>query len=314
MKIFFLSFVLTFAAILVMPDVQGQPAFMPGDRVLFEAHNCYPYHGLWNNRIDKALDAGFPLAIEIDVMWYVNAETGEGSLVVAHSEPLSGEEPTLKDYFFERIRPIMEEALASGDTTGWPLITLNINDIRSNQPEAFKTVQQLTESYGAWLCAAVKGATPDLPAPIDVKPLLVLTGGGRQEIEHFYDAVPVGGTLRVFGSGNPDKAADNFRRWINYSWSAVEPEGQRKATEWNEEKAARLQALVENAHKQGYWIRFYSLNGHPVAATARLGLSPGYNFGDLEKVRIRWEAADNAGVDFIATDQIEEAKASAVEK
>ena len=44
-------------------------AFLPGERVLFEAHNCYPYHGFWNNRLDKELNAGCPLAIEIDVMW-----------------------------------------------------------------------------------------------------------------------------------------------------------------------------------------------------------------------------------------------------
>ncbi len=303
-------YIFAFAVLSLMPCVQGQPAFLPGDRVLFEAHNCYPYHGLWNNRIDKALAAGFPLAIEIDVMWHVNKETGEGRLVVAHSEPLSGEEPTLKDYFFERIRPIMEEALAARDTTNWPLITLNINDIRSNQPEAFESAKQLVASYEAWLCTTIKGAAPDPPAPIDIKPLLVLAGGGRQETTYFYDAVPAGETLHIFGSGNPQKAADNFRRWINYSWSAVEPEGQRKATEWNDEKATRLQNLVMDAHKQGYWIRFYSLNGHPMAATARLGLSPGYNFGDLEKVRLRWEAAAKAGVDFIATDQIEEAKSS----
>jgi len=34
--------------------------FLPGERVLVEAHNCYPYHGMWNNRIDRALSTTFP--------------------------------------------------------------------------------------------------------------------------------------------------------------------------------------------------------------------------------------------------------------
>lgn len=308
MKFYFPFGLIALAVITVMPSAQGQSGFLPDERVLFEAHNCYPYHGLWNNRIDKALEAGFPLAIEIDVMWHVNEETGVGRLLVAHSDPLTGEEPTLTAYFFERIRPHIEAALASGDKTDWPLITLNINDIRSKQPEAFAAAWTITERHAAWLCTATKGAAPDPPAPIDVKPLLVLSSGGRYARQHFYDAVPEGGTLRIFGSGSPKENADNFRRWINYSWSAVEREGQSKATAWNTEKEERLQSLVQNAHERGYWIRFYSLNGHPATAAARLGLSPGYNFGDLETVRIRWEKAKAAGVDFIATDQIAEAK------
>lgn len=296
--------VCVFAGLLSAAAV-AQAGYMPGERVLFEAHNCYPYHGLWNNRIDKALESGLPLAIEIDVMWFSDAETGSGRLVVAHSEPLSGEEPTLQAYFFERIRPIVEKALADNDTKDWPIITLNINDIRSNNPNAYDTVKSLTETYAAWLCSTTKGAD-DAPAPLDTKPVLVLTTGGSQAKKTFYDDVEAGQPLRLFGAGDPDTDADNFHRWINYSWSAVEPEGQSRAKDWTDEKAARLQSLVENAHKRGYWIRFYSLNGHPVTATARLGLSPGYNFGAIEKVRIRWEAAVKAGVDFIATDQINE--------
>jgi hypothetical protein len=48
------------------------------------------------------------------------------------------------------------------------------------------------------------------------------------------------------------------------------------------------------------------LNGHSTTDGRRLGLSPGYNFGSLDAVRIRWRAAIDAGVDFIATDQYED--------
>jgi hypothetical protein len=38
---------------------------------------------------------------------------------------------------------------------------------------------------------------------------------------------------------------------------------------------------------------------------ALLGWDPAYNFGSREAVAIRWRAAIDAGVDFIATDQYE---------
>jgi hypothetical protein len=53
----------------------------------------------------------------------------------------------------------------------------------------------------------------------------------------------------------------------------------------------------------GLWIRFYTLNGH--AGDNGMGWSEGYNFGSIEAARIRWRAAMDAGVDFIATDQYE---------
>jgi len=118
----------------------------------------------------------------------------------------------------------------------------------------------------------------------------------------FYDQVPVGGKLRMFGSGD-GRPATNFRRWRNYAWRSVEPEGQTKAKEWTPEKAARLKNLVDKAHKDGYWIRFYTLDGDPFPATH--GWSPDYNFGTLEAAQIRWRACIEAGVDFVATDQFE---------
>lgn len=286
--------------------VRAESSFLPGDRVLVEAHNCYPHKGLWNNRLEQALAAGLPLAVELDLMWYADEDTGEGRLIVSHGPQLSGNEPTLETYFFERIRPIVEPALADGDTSDWPLITLNINDMRSGAPEMFDATWELTGKFAHWLCTAVKGAPPDPPAPIEVKPILVLAGGGRRQTQTFYERVPVGDRLRIFGAGDHQTDACNFRRWINYPWTAVEREGQRHAGEWTEAKAARLQALVENAHNRGYWIRFYALNGHGPVATLRLGLNPFYNFRSIEAAQIRWAAASRAGVDFIATDQPQE--------
>ena len=70
--------------------------------------------------------------------------------------------------------------------------------------------------------------------------------------------------------------------------------------------ATRLKSLVEDAHRRGYWIRFYTLNGHAAADTALRGWTPSYNFGSLAAVTVRWRAAKAAGVDFIASDQYED--------
>jgi glycerophosphoryl diester phosphodiesterase len=83
----------------------------------------------------------------------------------------------------------------------------------------------------------------------------------------------------------------------------VEEGGQRNAGDWTQVDDDRLQSLVRAAHAKGLWIRFYTLNGH--AESDSLGWTQSYNFGSLEQARLRWQAAIEAGVDFIATDQYE---------
>jgi len=91
---------------------------------------------------------------------------------------------------------------------------------------------------------------------------------------------------------------------VNLPWGAIEEGGPPRAGEWTTQDRARLDALVRQAHQRGLWIRFYTLNGHSAAASR--GWTAGYNFGSLEAVRERWQAAIRTGVDFIATDQYED--------
>src|SRR5579864_4969294 len=126
--------------------------FAPGARVLLDAHNCYPYNGRWTDRIDRALSTGAPLAIEQDLVWFRDPSTGKGRSLVAHDEPgkpalgLTGSEPTLRDYFFERVRPIVERALREGRPDTWPVLTLNL-DFKTEEPEHLAAVWALLSQY-----------------------------------------------------------------------------------------------------------------------------------------------------------------------
>lgn len=299
-----------------------------GSRPLLDAHNCYPYDGRWKDRIERALKTGFPVGIEQDLAWYVDPQTGEGRAVVTHSEKTTGEHPSLRDYFFERVRPLMEKALADGDRARWPLIVVHF-DFKDNQAPLLRAVWKLLGEYQGWITTAPKLEDPHMLARFDVKPLLVLTEDPDAQETVFFDEVPVGSALRLFGSAHtrvppgdqqerthllatlaPEQLLTerptNYRRWWNNSWYEVEEGGQQKAGAWTAADNARLEALVEHAHRLGYWIRFYTLDGFDRATGENNGWFESYNFGSLDAVKERWRAAMAAGVNLIATDQYEE--------
>ena len=289
----------------------------PGSRTLMDAHNCYPYFEWWSDRIDRALSAGTPLAIEQDLAWYTDPKTGQSWSVVTHGEPLSGEEPTMEHYFFDRVRPIVEKALRDGDHGDWPLITLNL-DFKDNKPEHLAAVLALLRKYQAWITSAPKGNSLDVVQPLDPKPILVLSGEADEQQAVFYDQL--GPTDRVLDFGAihteshdpqappevlaPEKAS-NYRRWWNNPWRVVEASGQEHSGDWTPEKMRRLEALVEHAHANGLWIRFYTLDGATEQELSCHGWFRGYDFGSLAAARTRWRAAIAAHVDYIASDQYE---------
>jgi hypothetical protein len=306
--------------------------FAPGARVLLDAHNCYPYNGRWADRIDRALSTGTPLAIEQDLVWYRDPATGKGRSLVAHDERdkpalgLNGTEPSMRDYFFERVRPLVERALAEQRRDTWPILTLNL-DFKTEEPQHLAAVWSLLREYRAWLTTAPRVASISDVQPLDVGPLLVLAGESDAQRKVFHDDVPVGERLLVFGAARPtlrqaggpaegrgrngkelpDLAPGlrtNYHRWWNNPWSVVELGGQRKAGAWTAADETRLGELVRAAHRAGLWMRFYTLNGHDPHDTSG-GWSEGYNFGSEQAVRERWRAAIRAGVDFVAVDQYE---------
>ncbi len=290
----------------------------PGTRVLLDAHNCYPYYEWWFDRIDRALRAGVPLAIEQDLLWARNPKTGAVASLLSHGGPPTGTEPGMREYFFEPIRSIVEKALREGNPSDWPLITLNL-DLKSEEPDHLAAIWQLLLQYQDWLTTAPRTARIDRMEAMNARPVLVLTGESDAQRAVFYDRVPEGGKLLVFGavhtntkdpSAPPEvlvkSPADNYHRWWNNSWHVIEPAGQSNAGDWTMEKEGRLTDLVQYAHAHNLWIRFYTLDGATKAELSCNGWFSTYNFGSREAVRKRWEAAAKAGVDYIATDQYED--------
>jgi hypothetical protein len=284
-------------------------AFKPGTRVLLDAHNCYPYDGQWPNRIERALGTGLPLAIEQDLAWFVDPHTGTGRSLVTHGPPFSGNEPSMREHFFERIRPLVERALRENQRSEWPVITLNL-DFKSDEAAHHEAVWRLLGEYETWLTTAPRTASASAVPALTPGPVLVLTGEQDEQERDFYDRVPVGGKLRVFGAVHRTGPAasltrTNYRRWSNNPWSVVEPEGQPKAGAWTPDDDARLRSAVRDAHAAGLWIRFYTLDGFTPGDQSNGWLAT-YNFGSIEAARERWTAAIRAGVDYVAVDQYEE--------
>ncbi len=291
------------------------------ERPMLDAHNCYPYEGRWTDRIDRAIGTGFPVAIEQDIAW------ANGSPVVSHTSKTTGSEPSLREHFFEHVRPIVEKALKENDRAKWPLIVVHF-DFKTLEPQVIRAVWDLLGEYESWITTAPQTSDPHVLAPFDKKPLLVLTEDADAQEEIFFRDLKPGARLRIFGSAHtgkfdaktreerahlaatlpPEKLLverpTNYRRWWNNSWAEVEEGGQQRAGDWTAADDARLRALVNRAHKLGYWIRFYTLDGF--SEEENRGWDQAYNFGSLAAAKLRWKAAYDAGVDLIATDQYED--------
>ncbi len=299
----------------------AQSDFLNHNRPLLDAHNCYPYEGRWADRIERALSTGYPVAIEQDIAW------ANGRPVVSHTSKTTGSEPPLRDYFFEKVRPIVEKALKENRKGSWPIIVVHF-DFKTLDPETIRGVWDVLGEYESWITTAPQTTDLHTLAPFDPKPLLVLTEDADEQEQIFFRDLKPGMKLRIFGSAHTAKIdaktreerarlmatlpaekllaerPTNYRRWWNSSWAEVEEGGQTRAGDWTADDDRRLRALVNRAHELGYWIRFYTLDGF--TQEENRGWDQGYNFGSKQAAMKRWKAAYDAGVNLIATDQYED--------
>src|SRR5262245_6840401 len=176
---------LVLAGVLAAIGIHAQPIGAPlVGRVTLHAHNCYPEEGRWTDRLDRALGTHvLPIAIEQDVVWYVDPATGKGRSVLAHGGDPTGKEPTLDEYFFARVRPIVERAIAENHRETWPVVYLHFN-VRGLEAPHLQYIWDMLGRYESWLTTAERRADDRL-MPLKVGPLMVLTEDGQDEI--FYD-------------------------------------------------------------------------------------------------------------------------------
>jgi hypothetical protein len=300
--------------------LHGSTSFKPGARTVLDAHNCYPYEGKWSDRIERALANGIPIAIEQDLFWFTDPKTHQSRSVLAHTPDFHGDEPSLETYFFERIRPIVEAEMRHPNPASWPIITLNL-DIKTEEYGHLRAIYKVLEQHREWLTIAINVVDPAFPQPLHPGPVLVLAGTSDRLEQVFRKEVPLGAPLLVFGAVHtiaidahtpPDQLevepVGNYRRWWNNSWAVVEDGGPSKAGEWTQSLDLRLRQIVQYAHAQGLWIRFYTLDGATPNEQLQNGWFKTYNFPSLLAARQRWQAAIDAGVDYLATDQYAQVK------
>jgi len=329
----------TCAAIaLILTAAVAAGTYAPGSRCLVLSHNAYPDHGKFADRLDRTIAAGVPFAVEEDLAWVDGR-----SLVIHGAKNVTPDDPTLESYFIPKVKPMMEKALKDGNKGNWPLVMLYL-DIKNDPKEHLEAINKLLDKYDAWLTKAEKTADITKQSPLELKPMMVLLEDKQGDIkkEFFYDSVPVGSKIRVFGSAekfdeNPMKLprdkkeeavammvtrdpeqlvsqkADNYRRWFGTNWAFIEKGGETHAGEWTKASEARLKKFVDYGHRLGYFVGVYCLDGY--SADENQGWDADYNFGSKDKVMVRWQAAARAHADFISTDQVEEvAKVIAISK
>ena len=118
-------------------EAPGAPAIF-GGRSLVDAHNAYPEGGKWRDRIGRALALDqVPVVIEQDIAFAPRNEAHLQS-VVSHEPTVSGSEPTLEEHFFDRVRPIIERALAANQKDRAVLV-LHL-DFKTNEREHHRAV------------------------------------------------------------------------------------------------------------------------------------------------------------------------------
>ncbi|MBB5059421.1 hypothetical protein HDF16_004147 [Granulicella aggregans] len=304
----------------------SKPTVAPGARTVVMAHNAYPDHGKYADRLDRAIASGAPFMVEEDLAW-VNGR----SLICHGAKNSTPNDPDLESYFFPKVQPMMEQALKDGNKGNWPLVTLYL-DIKNDPPEHLQYINQLLDKYNAWLTTAAK--TDDISKQSKLKPgpMMILVEDKNNDIKQkfFYDDLPVNGNIRVFGSytklvENPThlpkldfinslvavpmeqvttQKADNYHRWWGVDWAYVEKGGEEHHGEWGKEQTERLKNIVQYGHKLGYLMGFYCLDGFTAADNQ--GWEDEYNFGSMDQVAPRWKAAMAAHADIISSDQYEE--------
>lgn len=310
----------------------SDPVFLK--RTIMLAHNAYASKGGGSvDLFEEALNTGLPVALEVDLAW-LNDPSGKSHTVLGGPRTAAAGDPTFENYVIPRMKPIVEKALKEGNKGNWPLITLYL-DFKLDEKTAIPVLEELNKTldeYDTWISFAPKPSNDTVQTALQVRPLLLLcydkTGVPIVNVkrEFYYDRVPVGGKVRVFGSvrdpaapaglsrdaaneflytQSPEQVlnskADTYRRWFFMRWMYIEKGGVSKAGDWTKEDEARLNQFVKRAKDMGYWVSPFTLGYLPAGQP---GFDKDYHFASIEAAQLRWKAALRAKVNFIQTDTL----------
>jgi hypothetical protein len=289
------------AILLLLPPFGLAPSHADPPKPLpISAHNCYPADSTRRDQLVEALGLGID-NIEIDLGW----DEAKKRLIVGHdATPRAGVAyPEFEDYLV----PALEAHWKSPRPDGAP--TVLTVDWKTSHPDAVRRFQAFLDAHPDWLSSAPKA--PD--GKLTSRRLTVCLTGSDNAKDLYDSLIPAGGTYRafrdrVFGGGDyrddvkgyAPAPASAYHRFLTLHWGNVERGGPPGAGDWTAAEAARLKALLDHAHAQGYRVRFYCLDGRH-----RLDSLP-YRFASEDAARIRWRAAADAGADWVATDDYAE--------
>jgi hypothetical protein len=265
------------------------------------APNCYALDRTTNERLDEALALGID-NVEIDLGW----DEAAGRLIVGHDAvPKPG---VAYPEFESSLVPALEAHWRGRRADGAPTV-LTI-DWKTDHPDAVRRFKAFLDAHPDWFSSAPKAAD----SPLTARRLTVCLSGSDRAKDLYDSFVPEGGVYRafrdtVFGAGDAYRAevaeyvptaSTPYRRFLTFHWGHVERGGPGRAGDWTGDEASRLASLLDLAHRRGFRVRFYCLNGHK-------GVYPGpYRFADDDAARLRWDAAADAGADWVATDEYAE--------
>ena len=273
----------------------------PSPRLPIAAHNCYAEDRTDNPRLAEAMALGID-NIEIDLGW----DDAAKQLIVGHdASPRPGiAYPRPETSLLPALETLAKAPRPDGATT---VLTI---DWKTDRPEAVRQFKDLLDGHPGWFSSAPKSAV----SPLTTRRLTVCFSGSEAAKDAYDASIPPGGTYRafrdrVFGAGavyEPEVSAyvpessTAYHRFLAFHWGAIERGGPAGAGEWMRAEADRLGALVTLAHRRGFQVRVYCLNGHSGA------VGSSYRFPDDEAARVRWVAAASIGVDWVAGDEYRE--------
>jgi glycerophosphoryl diester phosphodiesterase len=276
---------------LAVLHADGPPAPLP-----VSAHNCYPLDGRGNARLVEALKLGID-NIEIDLGW----DEADKRLIVSHDEKPRPDAtyPVFEAYLVPALEAHWQSPRADKAPT---VLTI---DWKTSQSDAVRRFKEFLDLHPDWFSTAPKAEK----GPLTVRRLTVCFTGSDAAKDLYDSMIEPGGTYRafrdsVFGANayRDDvksyalRPASTYHRFLTFHWANIERGGPPGAGDFTAVEGARLKALMAHAHKLGYRVRFYCLDGR----LTRAGL--GYHFVDLDAAIIRWRVAAESGVDWVATD------------